>query len=150
MTALMAPMFVRHSTASGQEMVPIPVGMVSVPVRRIGALAMVSQRLASSARRGVGDGAQDCVGQGPGGYASVADADGFGDAESLSGSPAGLAGAVEAVGVAVAGAGEGESVGGFAGHGAGEAGGGVVGDGAVEGDVAAAPLGGGGKGAMCW
>ena len=52
MTWAMAPTLVRHSTASGRVTGPSSVGTASVPVRRMGASAMASQRLASSARRG--------------------------------------------------------------------------------------------------
>jgi hypothetical protein len=48
----MAPTLVRHSTASGWVKGPSSVVRVGVPVRRIGASARCSHRLASAARAG--------------------------------------------------------------------------------------------------
>lgn len=52
MVSVMAPMSVRHNTASGQVTTPAFDGIVSVPVSRIGASVNASHRLACSARRG--------------------------------------------------------------------------------------------------
>ncbi|WP_394365729.1 hypothetical protein [Streptomyces sasae] len=52
MTSVMAPMLVRHSTASGQVTKPTFVAMVSVPVSLIGASVSASHLLACSARSG--------------------------------------------------------------------------------------------------
>ncbi len=52
MTWAMAPTLVRHRTASGWVTRPSSVGTAGVPVRRIGASARCSQRLASAARSG--------------------------------------------------------------------------------------------------
>ncbi len=52
MTSCMAPTLVRHRMASGWSTEPRVVEIVWVPVRRSGAAAMESQRLASVARSG--------------------------------------------------------------------------------------------------
>ncbi len=92
-----------------------------------------------------GDRAQGGVGEGSLRHFTVADADGFVDAEHLSGLPGGAAGRVQAVGVAVADGRVGQGVGGFALDGVRKTAACVLGDGPVVGEVAAAAGGGVGE-----
>jgi hypothetical protein len=69
-----------------------------------------------------GDGAQGGVGESSLCHLAVAEADGLGGAEGLSGLPGGAAGCVQAVGVAVAGGRVGQGMGGLALDGVGETG----------------------------